>query len=142
MRRDPRKGSALIEAAIVLPIFALLVCGSVDIARTLHLSQVGAAAARAGMQTAFGSDPHALDLNAAENAALADAAGTGFTAKASRVCSCSSSAPLVSCDATACPARMTAYLRVETRVLIEPLMRYPGVPSPFTIRSEAVLRIE
>ena len=141
-RRNPESGSALIEAAFVLPVFALLVCGSLDIARVLQVNQVAAAAARAGVHHALGADSHILDLSTVENAAIADAALPGFSATASRVCACAPEAATASCDTLRCSNARRSYLRVETTAPLRPLIRYPGVPAIFTVRSEALMRVE
>ncbi len=138
-RRD--QGSALIEAAFVLPVFALLLCGSLDIASMLRLNQVATSAARAGIHRALQSDPHSLDLTAIEAAAMADA-GTGFTARAERVCACAEDEPAVSCAAAKCGASRVSYIRVETRAELKPFIRYPGMGSAFHIQSAAMARVE
>jgi hypothetical protein len=141
-RRHSQTGSALIEAAFVLPVFALLICGSLDIARVLQMNQVAAAAARAGVHHALGADPHILDLSAIENAAGVGAGQPGFAAKASRVCACTPDAAPSSCDTLRCSNLRLSYLRVETSAQMKPLIRYPGVPSLVAVRSEAFMRIE
>ena len=130
MRRRGETGSALIEAAFVLPALALLICGSVDIARALSLTQIAATAARAGAHRALEADPHSVDLSAIESAATADAAMRGFTARASRACSCGPESRAESCDVVRCASR-ASYIRVETSAEMKLFIRYLGVASPF-----------
>lgn len=142
MRKRRQSGSALIEAAITLPMFALLLCGASDVSRTFFLSQVAITAARAGALHALRSDPHTLDLGAVEQAAASDAGGIGVSAKAERVCACSPEGKTSSCGGMRCPAAHLSYVVVHTSVKMQPFMHYPGMASPYIVRAEALIRVE
>lgn len=132
----------MIEAAITLPMFALLLCGTADISRTLYLNQVATAAARAGVHRALQGDPQAVDLAAVEEGSARDAGLAGFTAKATKVCACGTEGDIGSCEVLRCSGARSLYVRVETSIEIKPFMRYPGLPSPYVVRGHALLRLE
>jgi len=142
MKRHGRSGSALIEAAVVLPVFALMVAGTLDASRALYLGQAAMSAARAGAHRALRCDIHALDLEAIKTAAKAAAGVPELSATATRVCACSPESEVSPCDAVACGAAREGYVRVETRIEFKPYLRYPGFQSPYTIRGEAVVRLQ
>jgi Flp pilus assembly protein TadG len=140
MRPGSRRGSALIEAAIVLPVFALLACGAADYARALYLGQVAAASARAGAHRALIESPQSL--GAIEQAAIAAAGDARITARATRECVCQVTEQTRQCDAVRCTGSRFTYVRVETGFELQPLLRYPGMASPYRAHGEATVRVE
>ncbi len=141
MRRRNQRGSALIEAAVVLPVMGLVLCASIDIGRVLQLGQVASAAARAGVHRALFEDAHTVDLKVIEDAAVADAGLPGFSAKASRVCACGVEDPETrSCDLVKCGASRWSYIQVDTQVELKPMMKYPWIPA--VVRGQALMRVE
>jgi Flp pilus assembly protein TadG len=71
-RRDPSRGGAAVEFALVLPIFMLLVMGALDYGYFFFSDQVVAGAAREGARAGTMVDP-AQGTTAATNAAQAAA---------------------------------------------------------------------
>lgn len=71
LQRDTR-GSALIEAALCLPVLALMLCGGTDLIRANRLNQVVTSATRAGVQYAI---LNPADLDGVKAAVLKAAAG-------------------------------------------------------------------
>lgn len=138
---EASRGSALIEMAIVLPVFGLLLMGAVDLSRTLYLNEIAVSAARAGAQGALAGDAQNPDLKAIEAIAVADGAVAGLTAKATVVCACGVEAAQP-CEAVKCAANRASYLRVETEAPERPLLRYPGVGPELTVRGSATVRLQ
>ena len=52
-----RRGQSLVEFALILPVFLLLVIGIVEVSRALQADQLAENAARAGARTAVIADP-------------------------------------------------------------------------------------
>jgi Flp pilus assembly protein TadG len=73
-RRTSRRGTAVVELAVLLPLLLLLFVITVDAARIFHFSLTLQNCARAG--ALYASDPHVADESpfaSVEEAALADA---------------------------------------------------------------------
>jgi Flp pilus assembly protein TadG len=131
----------LIEAAITLPMFVLLLLGAVDVTRALYLSEIAVAAARAGAHYALVGNPRTMDLRAIEAAATADAGVPGFSAKATRVCACGNEDAVV-CETLKCSREPNSYIQVETTAETTPFLRYPGIEAPLKIHEKALVRVE
>lgn len=140
--RRNRRGSALIEAAFILPVISLVLCGSIDVVRAVHLSRITLAAARTATHAGLGADLSHADLSEIEAAARADAGMTQLQVKASLYCDCGSGETIQPCGQVWCPNRRATYLRVETSVPAHPLLRVSGIGSADQVRSEAMLRVE
>lgn len=143
-RRHHESGQALIELALVLPIFVLLLIGATEIARLAYASIEVANAARAGIQ--YGAQNHstAVDIYGMEQAALQDASNvTTITAGASSFCICSNGTS-ISCAAalTSCTERILNYVQVNTSAVVDPLFYVPGLPKTYTLQAHAVMRVE
>lgn len=137
-RGNRRRGSALIEAAFVLPMFGLLVFSSVDLTKMLNGTQIAAAAARAGVHRAL---LPGADLSAVEAAAVAGG-GSGVSARASKGCACSAEAKPADCEAVRCVNTRAAYVHVATRVELNPFLRLPGMVLPTAATGDAWVRVE
>jgi hypothetical protein len=134
---NSRRGSALIEAALVLPVFGLLALGTSDLTRTLYLRQVTEAAARAGAHRALLCPPGAADLRAIEQAAAADGASSAVSARARRLCSCEAAEAPRPCETVKCTSPRAIYVRVETSAPMKPVLPLPES----AVRASAMLRV-
>jgi Flp pilus assembly protein TadG len=147
--RHNNVGSALVEIALMFPIFLALLVGAAEFGRLAYAAIEVANAARAG--AAYGAQSHitASNYTGMQLAATQDAPNvTGITATATNFCACSSapSTP-VSCTAvlTSCstaPLHSLEYVQVNTTAMIGPLFNYPGIPHTFTLTGQAIMRVE
>ena len=139
-------GQALVELALMFPIFILLLLGAAEFGRLAYAAIEISNAARAG--ASYGSLSHitASDYANIELAATTDAANVaGVTATATNSCACSTGAALTCSTALLycpAPARIIEYVTVTTSGTVDPLIHYPGLPRTFTLTGQAIMRVE
>ncbi|MGO8720236.1 MAG: TadE/TadG family type IV pilus assembly protein [Acidobacteriaceae bacterium] len=147
MRNDV--GQALVELALVFPIFILLLIGAAEFGRLAYAAIEVTNAARAGV--AYGAQSHitASDYTGMQTAATRDSANlTGVTATATNFCACSSApSTQVSCttviaSCSPAPLHSLEYVQVNTSATVDPLFYYPGLPKTFTLTGQAIMRVE
>lgn len=149
LRRAFRDGSgqSLVELALTMPLFILILIGTVELARFAWATIEAANAARAG--ASYGAQSHitAADTAGIEAVALNDGVNlSGLTATATQSCACSTSpSSTITCSTalTACPSPATiqVYVQVNTSATVTPLMNYPGLPKQFTAQGQAIMEV-
>ncbi len=144
MRKD--LGQALVELALMFPIFILLLVGAAEFGRLAYNAIEVANAARAGVAYAAQTHITASDTAGIQLAATQDAPNvTGITATPTNFCACSTggiitcSTALMTCPS---PARIIEYVQVNTTATVGPLFNYPGIPHTFTLTGQAIMRVE
>jgi Flp pilus assembly protein TadG len=140
-------GQGLIELALTLPIFLLLLVGAAEFARFAWASIEVANAAQAGVQYGAQSNITASDDAGIQTAALNDGTNlTGMTATPTHWCACSSAASTAITCSTAlsnCAATIIEYVQVNTTATVRPLYRWAGLlPTSFTANGSAVMEVE
>jgi Flp pilus assembly protein TadG len=140
-------GQALIELALIVPIFTLLLVGAAEFGRLAYVSIEVADAARAG--AAFGSQNHitASDTTNIVAAAKQDAPDVPvMTATTSDSCSCSDGTSITCATAgTSCVsngARIIESVQVNTAATVDMGLHYPGLGSTFTLHGQAIMTVE
>lgn len=137
-RRD-RRGSALVEFALLAPLLLLITAGTMEFSRVFYAATVVASAARAGVQLVVEDSANASNFTAIQNAALADGADVaGLTATASQFCQCSDGTT-TSCGSGGCSSKRT-YVQLLTSATFSTLGTYPMVPSSVILNGKAVVR--
>jgi Flp pilus assembly protein TadG len=145
-RRVDDAGQSLLELALTMPLFLLLIVGTAELARFAWAAIEVSNAARAGAQ--YGAQGHtaAGDKAGIQAAAVNDATNlSGLTATSSYSCTCSTApTTTISCTLTACPAPATllVFVQVNTSAKVTPIVHYPGLPTPFTVTGEAIMETE
>jgi Flp pilus assembly protein TadG len=146
-------GQSMVELALSLPLFVLLVLGTAEIANIAWAAIQINNAARAGAQFASQSHLNAAQngtdspINAISSAAKADAPNfPQMTVTSSQVCKCISSAGVdtgLSCTPAACvsPDVITDFVQVNTQASITPFVHYPGLPASYTIKGYAFMGV-
>lgn len=136
-------GQALLELALVVPIFFILLIGATEFARLAYAFIEVASAARAGIQ--YGAQNHttASDMNGMMQAASNDGSNiTNLRATATNFCICSDGTAVTCANApTTCTARIIEYVQVATSAVVDPLFHCPGLPKTFTLRGQATMRV-
>jgi Flp pilus assembly protein TadG len=139
-------GQSFVELALVLPIFILLIVGAAELGRLAYASIEVSNAARAGV--AYGAQNHitASDNAGIQLAATKDALNvTSLVATATQSCSCSDGTAITCANAaTNCvsPARIIEFVQVNTVAAVNTGFRYPGFGSSFTLRGQAIMRVQ
>ena len=152
--RQGERGAALVELAVVLPMLALLLVGTLDFGRAFRAAMVVTAAARAGALYGAQSIPKSGDtagINSAITTVLSsNTMSTGPSATVATLCECAgdtgaftATTPPNSCLPTACtsPAHLVARVSVTvTRTFTAP-NSFPGLPSSVTITRTSIQRV-
>lgn len=142
--RNSERGMAIVEFAILVPALMMLLIGLVEMGRFAYYSIIVANAARAGAQYGAQSLATAADFNGMKQAALTDGQNiSGLTVPTlpSNFCQCADGSAST-CEATDCSSshRLT-YVQVDTRGTYSSLFNYPGLPSTFTVNSQAIMQV-
>ena len=142
-------GQGLVELALTVPLFTLLLVGAAELASVAWASIEVSNAARAGAQYGIQSHITASDTASITAVALADGTNlTGLTVtSATHFCTCST-APATTIDCptalTACasPATIHEFVTVNTSATVTPAFQLPGLPSTFTPTGSAIMEVE
>ena len=135
------EGSSMIELALLLPTFVLLLLGAIDLSRAYYLSMEVVGAAHAGAEYGI---TNRTDTAGITKAVTSDApevpnlsAGTP-----SWGCECSDgSSSSTSCTATpTCTYNTVYWVKVTASTTYHPVFPWPGIPSSMSIANTATLR--
>jgi Flp pilus assembly protein TadG len=142
-------GSSLVELALIMPVFTLLLAGAAEFSRLAYFGNEVMNAAHAG--AAYGAQTSATASNTAAIQAAASNDAPNLTAIATLtttptiVCTCSNGTAITCANAaTTClsPARTIKFVQVRTSAPVSTPFSVPGLPTSFTLRGKAVMRIE
>ncbi|MGC2162892.1 MAG: TadE/TadG family type IV pilus assembly protein [Silvibacterium sp.] len=132
----------MVELALILPIFVVLLVGAAEIARVEYASIEVSNAAMAGVQYGGQDATTAADTTGIQNAAQSDAANiTLGTTTTSYSCICSDGTGST-CQPTDCSgSNIETILTVQTQTSFNPIIHLPGLPTTFTLRGQAVQKV-
>jgi len=151
--RRPQAGQALLELALLLPLFLLLIMGMVDLGRYMYVYILVSNAARAGAGYGAQSLAQSGDTTGIAAAAQADYANSGgvstLSVRSAFSCVCDTSGTLstqacISTEATACKAAAGNWivtLAVTTSGSYNAVFGLPGIPSPITVTNTATMTV-
>lgn len=135
-----QEGASLIETALLVPVFLLILIGSIDLGRTCYAAIEVASAAQAG--ALYGAQ-NATDTTGMVAAAKLDAGDlTSMVPTATYGCECSDgSSASVSCtSAPNCLFNVVNYVNVNTVLNYTTMLSYPGVPHTLTLSATSRMR--
>jgi Flp pilus assembly protein TadG len=151
--RASESGQSMLELAVCLPIFALLILGTAEIANIAWASIQLNNAAHAGAQFGSHSRGFASQIGDIETAAQNEAPKLTITfpTDPSQTCSCidpSTGAPATS-GTTGCqtlvecpsPYIIMDAITVTTQAVVRPLVHYPGLPASYTLNATATMGV-
>jgi Flp pilus assembly protein TadG len=135
---------SLVELALLMPLFLLLLLGSAEFARFGWAAVLASNAARAGAAFGAVNPVNAANTAGIQAAAAADSVNiTGLTTTVSRPCACSDGTAIADCShsLSVCPTPKTIinYVKVNTTVTVTPLGRYAGLPTSFTATGQSIM---
>jgi Flp pilus assembly protein TadG len=145
-------GNAVLELALSLPLFLILIVGGAEIANLAWASVQVNNAARAG--AAFGSisRTNAADITHIQLAAQNEAPRLAITfpSPPTQLCSCvdsGGSPTVITCGPEALtdcpwPSTIQVAVKVNTQATVRPLVHYIGLPATFTVNAQATLGVE
>jgi len=145
-------GQALVEAALVLPFFFLLILASLETGTIAYNAIEVANAAEAGALFASQSRANAANTTGIQQAATNDASNVSsiVAATPTTTCACQNSSGtltnLPSCAASststcAVGSQVIEWVNVVTTATIHPLFQFPGVPTTLTLHGSATMRV-
>jgi Flp pilus assembly protein TadG len=138
-----KRGTALLEFALLLPLILVLLAGVLDYSLLMRTAISVADAARAGAQYGSLSASNASNVTGMQNAALNAAPDIpGLTATAVKVCKCSDGTT-TSCSGGSCssgPVRV--YAQVTASATAEPLLNYPSMPFSGAVSKTVSMRAQ
>ncbi len=147
--RASDSGSSLVELALVLPLMVVLLFGAMDFGRAFYASMGVTHAVRAGVQYGAMNVANSSSTTGMENAAATAAADiSGFSATASRFCTCWSASTLVETAMASCsssctsPSTIRIYVQVTGTRTFSPIVSYPGLPGSLVITRTARMRAQ
>jgi Flp pilus assembly protein TadG len=141
-------GQGALELAFSLPLFALLILGSAEIANLAWGSVEVNNAARAGAAYASLSRANAASTGYIQTAAQNEAPNLTIAATSTQVCYCSNPAATDpgcgSTSLTSCPTPgvIQVAVQVNTSATVATLVHYPGLPASYTLHAQATVGVE
>jgi len=135
-----RKGSVLLEFALVVPPFLLLCVAGIDFARVFNTAMVLTGATRTGLEYAGQSAAAAADASG-----IATLVGTsagnpaGLTVSSNQLCTCSIGGTHVACSSKC--SGMITYVQVSASLPFHTLVAWPYIPQPVTVTRTGVIRV-
>lgn len=151
--RPSESGQSMVELALCLPVFALLILGTAEIANIAWASVQLNNAAHAGAQFGSHGRGFADRIGDIETATQNEAPRLAITFPADpyQTCACidpSTGAPATSgttgCQTTVeCPSPylITDTITVTTQAVVTPLIHYPGLPASYTLNAQATMGV-
>jgi Flp pilus assembly protein TadG len=140
-----RKGSALIELAIVAPILVLIALGVADFGRVFLTAITVTHAAKAGAQYGAQDVTTSANFAAINQFVRADASPTVLdSVKSSSTCRCSSGVtPPGGCSGS-CPGygAVQVFLTVRAKKTVTTFFRYPGLPRTIPVSRNVIFRVQ
>lgn len=148
-----RRGVAIVEFAVVLPVFLLILVPVVDIGMGFYYKVQVSTAAEAGTQYAFVHGWNSAGISTAVTSATGLSSivvSTGYPRKA---CGCANGTQIANqstppCTGTPCtdvnsnPMAAGTYVFVQAEVVYTPLLAYALMGSSVTLTSQSVVRIQ
>lgn len=140
--RRRRKGSALVEFALVSPVLLLLLAGVLNYASALRTATSVANAARLGAEYAGLGPANASDTAGIQSAAINSTPGvTGLAVTSARTCQCPGGTP-VNCTGSCPGGKMLVYVRVTARATAASIFTYTGLGFSGATSSQATVRVQ
>ena len=137
-----KRGTALVEFAVMLPLILLLLAGVLDYTLVMRTAISVADAARAGAQYGSLSAANAADTAGMQSAALHAAPDVhGLTATAVKACKCSDGAT-VSCGGSCASGPVRVYAQVTASATATPIFSYSQVPFAGAVSTTVCMRAQ
>lgn len=132
-------GQALVETALTVSLFLVLLIGAAEFARLAFAAIEVANAAEAGAAYGAQNGSTANDTTGIQTAAKNDASNlTSMTATASTSFICSDGMASTGLN-TDCPnSHIEEIITVNTQATVNPLLYVPGLPKTYRVRGKAI----
>jgi Flp pilus assembly protein TadG len=134
------RGSSLIECALILPVFTLLLAGAVDFGRAWYINLEISSAAEAGVLYGIHNLTDVTGMNAAAAMDAPDVQALQVTSTYGNECSDGSSAVPLATYTPICSANVVSYVEVNVQTSYKPMLNYPGLPASFALGAKFRMR--
>lgn len=135
-------GSAIVETAVMIPIFSAMLVGAVEFGTLTFAAIEVSNAAKAGVQYGVQSASNAGDITGIQNAAANDAPDVTLgstTVSHSCICSDGSASTCLSTDCST--SHIETILTVKTQATVSPRFHLPGLPTSYTLNGQAIQKV-
>lgn len=143
--RGNNAGQALVELALTVPLFFLILFGVAELARVVYVLIEVTNAAEAAVRYGAQNSTTAADLPGMQNAAQVDADNIDLDAPSiSNSCGCADGSSSGSdCTSFSCASNAPTVktLTVTTSKTFDPLIHLPGLPERFTLYGRAEQKV-
>jgi Flp pilus assembly protein TadG len=141
-RSKDERGSSLVEMAVALPIFVVLLLGAAELAMIEYAGIEVSNAAMAGVQYGTQDPTAAGDTTGIGTAAQDDAPNIALSpTTVSQSCICSNGSAST-CQPTDCSgSNIETFLTVQTTATYTPMIQLPGLPSSYTLHGQAIQQV-
>ena len=144
--RSPRRGGAMVEFALTMPLLLLMAVAAGDFSRVFWESSVMSRASATGAKYGAQDNRTSSDYTAMQRLSNNSASHLeSATATADRVCDCPDApGTWVDCLATSCPnyGQPRAYSRVGVAKTFSTMGYYPGLPQTTSLRLRSYMRVQ
>jgi Flp pilus assembly protein TadG len=132
-------GQSLIEVALSVPIFVLLLVGAAEFGTVLYVAIEVSDAARDGAVYGAQNGSTASDTTGIATAASNGAANlSGLTTTSSYSCACSDGTSSTCAVDDCANSHIEETVTVNTQISFTPVIHLPAIPSTFTLKGKAV----
>ncbi|MGA7234202.1 MAG: TadE family protein [Bryobacteraceae bacterium] len=137
-----RRGSALVEFALMTPFLLLILAGVLDYGQALSKATGIANAARIGAQYGCSSVARSTDTAGIRAAAVNSAPGfSGLSVSSVQSCKCPGGAS-VSCSGSCGSGKLLMYVKVTVTAASSPIFSYSGLGFTGNISRQATMRVQ
>jgi Flp pilus assembly protein TadG len=138
------RGQSYVELAFALPVLAIILVMAADFGRLFFTYVEVINAARAAAQYGSNSVVTAADSTGMVAAAKQDGANVGSLSVTANQCTCGTATPSVpACSSNYCTNDPRGnYVVVNAQAPFATTVKYPGVPSSVTLKSQAVMQVQ
>ncbi|MBV8732650.1 MAG: pilus assembly protein [Acidobacteriia bacterium] len=138
--KGARSGSALIEFALVVPMFLLLCVAGVDMARVFNSAMKLTGATRTALEYAGVNANTASDVNGIVNlVATGTGNPSGLSVAVTQFCTCTVGGPQVACSST-CTSKLV-YVQLTATMPFQTVAAWPYLPQPLNLTRSATIRV-
>jgi Flp pilus assembly protein TadG len=138
--KQSERGSSLIECALILPVFTLLLAGAVDFGRAWYMNLEISSAAEAGALYGIRNSTDVAGMNAAASLDAPDVQAMQVNSTYGNECSDGSSAVPLATATPVCSANVVFYVEVNAQASYKPILNYPGLPASFALAAKSRMR--
>lgn len=143
MRRatPTRRGTAIVEFALIAPLLMLLLAAILDFALLLRTATCVSNAVRVGAEYATGVTPALLDLNTVASQAKQSSPNVPMNATAVKVCKCGDGSTVI-CPGSCASGSVRIYLQVNAQATAHTVFDYSGLHFSGVTGAQASLRLQ